>query len=158
MRATWPFELNHCLCNVLDAPPSFTDQGYLKRRYRAWPASHTIRLKCEATGAPPLQFRWLKDGQKLLSRRMEPYLNSSLWFLRLRDVVPDDSGKYTCIVTNPYGSINHTFTLNVVGKSQLALLFVVVCRLKQAKLFCRSTSRKFYITAPLAFDDWMVSN
>ncbi|XP_015756865.1 PREDICTED: fibroblast growth factor receptor 2-like isoform X2 [Acropora digitifera] len=98
------------------APPSFTDQSFLERRYRAWPASHTIRLKCEATGAPPLQFRWLKDGQRLLSRRMDPYLNSSLWFLRLRDVVPDDSGKYTCIVTNPYGSINHTYTLNVVAK------------------------------------------
>lgn len=135
MRATWVFELNHCVCNVLDAPPSFTDQSFLERRYRAWPASHTIRLKCEATGAPPLQFRWLKDGQRLLSRRMDPYLNSSLWFLRLRDVVPDDSGKYTCIVTNPYGSINHTYTLKVVGKSQLALLFVVACRLKQSKTF-----------------------
>ncbi|XP_074634964.1 hemicentin-1-like isoform X1 [Acropora palmata] len=98
------------------APPSFTDQESLRRRYRAWLASHTIRLKCEATGAPPLQFRWLKDGQRLLSRRMDPYLNSSLWFLRLRDVVPDDSGKYTCIVTNPYGSINHTYTLKVVVK------------------------------------------
>ena len=135
MRATWAFELNHCVCNVLDAPPSFTVQSFLERRYRAWPASHTIRLKCEAIGAPPLQFRWLKDGQRLLSRRMDPYLNSSLWFLRLRDVVPDDSGKYTCIVTNPYGSINHTYTLKVVGKSQLALLFVVVCRLKQSKTF-----------------------
>ncbi|XP_067039926.1 uncharacterized protein [Acropora muricata] len=98
------------------APPSFTVQSFLERRYRAWPASHTIRLKCEAIGAPPLQFRWLKDGQRLLSRRMDPYLNSSLWFLRLRDVVPDDSGKYTCIVTNPYGSINHTYTLKVVAK------------------------------------------
>ena len=135
MRATWAFELNHCLCDVLDAPPSFTDQRFLKRRYRAWPAFHTIRLKCEATGAPPLQFRWLKDGQRLLSRQMDPYLNSSQWFLRLRDVVPDDSGKYTCIVTNPYGSINHTYTLKVVGKSQLALLFVVVCRLRQSKTF-----------------------
>ena len=135
MRATCAFELNHCLCNVLDAPPSFTYQSLQERRYRAWPASHTISLTCEATGAPPLQFRWLKDGQRLLSRQRDPYLNSSRWFLRLRDVVPDDSGKYTCIVTNPYGSINHTYTLNVVGKSQLALLFVVVCRLKQSKTF-----------------------
>ncbi|KAK2559014.1 Fibroblast growth factor receptor-like 1, partial [Acropora cervicornis] len=32
------------------APPSFTDQRFLERRYRLWPAFHTIRLKCEATG------------------------------------------------------------------------------------------------------------
>ncbi|KAK2559015.1 Fibroblast growth factor receptor 1, partial [Acropora cervicornis] len=49
---------------------------------------------------------------------MDRYFNSSLWFFRLRDLVPDDSGKYTCIVTNPYGSINHTFTLKVVVKPQ----------------------------------------
>ena len=68
-------------------------------------------------------------GQRLLSRRMDPYRSSSQWFLRLRDVVPDDSGNYTCIVTNPYGSINHTYTVKVVGKSQLDSVFVVVCRL-----------------------------
>ena len=71
---------------------------------------------------------------------MDPYLNSSLWFLRLKDVVPDDSGKYTCIVNNPYGSINHTYTLKVVGKRELDSVFVVVCRLffisvKQCKTF-----------------------
>ena len=64
MRATCAFELNHCLCNVLDAPPSFTDQSFLERRYREWPASHTIRLKCEATGTPSLQFRWAKTTFK----------------------------------------------------------------------------------------------
>ena len=30
--------------------------------------------------------------------------------------MPIDSGKYTCIVSNPYGSINHTYTLQVVGE------------------------------------------
>ena len=49
-------------------------------------------------------------------RRMDPYLNSSIWYLKLKDLVPDDSGKYTCIVSNKYGSINHTYTLQVVGK------------------------------------------
>ena len=50
------------------------------------------------------------------SRRMDPYLNTSIWYLKLKDLVPDDSGKYTCIVSNPYGSINHTYTLQVVGE------------------------------------------
>ena len=31
-------------------------------------------------------------------------------------VVPSDKGNYTCIVENEYGSINHTYQLDVVGK------------------------------------------
>ena len=89
----------------------------LKRAFRAWPASHSIRLKCKATGTPPLKYTWLKDGKKmLLKRRMDPYLNTSIWYLTLRDLLPNDSGKYTCIVSNPYGSINHTYTLQVFGE------------------------------------------
>ncbi|XP_020606914.1 fibroblast growth factor receptor 2-like isoform X4 [Orbicella faveolata] len=96
--------------------PRFSDPNMLKRAFRAWPASHSIRLKCQATGAPPLKYTWLKDGMKMPSRRMDPYLNTSIWYLKLKDLVPDDSGKYTCIVSNPYGSINHTYTLQVVAK------------------------------------------
>ena len=51
-------------------------------------------------------------------RRMDLYLNTSIWYLKLKDLVPDDSGQYTCIVSNPYGSINHTYTLQVVGESR----------------------------------------
>lgn len=32
-------------------------------------------------------------------------------------VVPSDKGNYTCIVENKYGNINHTYQLDVVGKS-----------------------------------------
>ena len=49
-------------------------------------------------------------------RKIDPYLNTSIWYLKLKDLLPDDSGKYTCIVSNPYGSINHTYTLQVVGE------------------------------------------
>ena len=101
---------------IEDAPPSFLGLKFIEKSYRAWPAAHKIKLKCEAVGAPPLRYKWLKDGHRLLSRLMDPYFNSSLWYLKLKDLVPDDSGDYTCIVTNPYGSINHTYTLNVVGK------------------------------------------
>lgn len=38
-----------------------------------------------------------------------------MWYLKLKDLVPLDSGKYTCVVSNAYGSINHTYTLRVVG-------------------------------------------
>ena len=105
----------HIFCSSSGAP-RFSDPSMLKRAFRAWPASHSIRLKCEATGAPPLKYKWLKDGVKMFMRRMDPYLNTSIWYLKLKDLVPNDSGTYTCIVSNPYGSINHTYTLQVVGE------------------------------------------
>ena len=98
------------------AAPTFSYPNTLKRTFRAWPASHTIRLKCKAKGAPPLKYTWLKDGHRMPQRRQGSYLNSSIWYLIVKDLVPNDSGKYTCIVSNPYGSINHTYTLKVVGK------------------------------------------
>lgn len=41
-----------------------------------------------------------------------------MWYLKLKDLVPLDSGRYTCVVSNTYGSINHTYTLRVVEKSR----------------------------------------
>ena len=105
----------HIFCSSLGAP-RFSDQSMLKRAFRAWPASHSIRLKCQATGTPPLKYTWLKDGMEMPRRRMDPHLNTSIWYLKLKHLMPIDSGKYTCIVSNPYGSINHTYTLQVVGE------------------------------------------
>ncbi|PFX31040.1 Fibroblast growth factor receptor-like 1 [Stylophora pistillata] len=100
--------------------PVFSDPNLLKRSFRAWPASQSIRLKCQATGAPPLRYIWLKDGKDIKNRRLDPYVNASLWYLKLRDLVPADSGRYTCLVSNRYGSINHTFTLQVVARPHSA--------------------------------------
>lgn len=41
------------------------------------------------------------------------------WTLIMESVVPSDKGNYTCVVENAYGSINHTYTLDVVGESCL---------------------------------------
>lgn len=41
------------------------------------------------------------------------------WTLIMESVVPSDKGNYTCLVENAYGSINHTYTLDVVGESCL---------------------------------------
>lgn len=34
----------------------------------------------------------------------------------MESVVPSDKGNYTCLVENEFGSINHTYTLDVVGE------------------------------------------
>ncbi|XP_032240703.1 fibroblast growth factor receptor 2 isoform X2 [Nematostella vectensis] len=97
-------------------PPRFLDWNKMKRAFIAWPASHSMRLRCQATGTPPLRYHWLKDGKEIKGRRLDPYMNTTLWFFRLKDLVPTDTGKYTCIVSNAYGSINHTYTLRVIAK------------------------------------------
>lgn len=38
------------------------------------------------------------------------------WSLIMESVVPSDKGNYTCVVENDYGSINHTYHLDVVGE------------------------------------------
>ena len=81
-----------------------------------WSVGHSVMLKCKAAGAAPLKYTWLKDGKILRARILDPYLNTSIWYLKLKHLVPGDAGLYTCIVSNPYGSINHTFTVRVQGK------------------------------------------
>lgn len=100
------------------ASPRFVDSIRMQQTFIAWPARHTVRLKCKANGSNPLKFQWLKDGDPSIHRRLQPRLKTNMWYLKLKDLVPLDSGKYTCVVSNAYGSINHTYTLRVVEKSR----------------------------------------
>lgn len=34
----------------------------------------------------------------------------------MESVVPSDRGNYTCVVENKYGSITHSYVLDVLGK------------------------------------------
>lgn len=36
----------------------------------------------------------------------------------MESVVPSDRGNYTCVVENKYGSISHSYVLDVLGKKQ----------------------------------------
>ncbi|XP_068709960.1 fibroblast growth factor receptor-like 1 isoform X2 [Montipora foliosa] len=98
--------------------PRFVDSIRMRQRFIAWPARHNIRMKCKANGSTPLKFQWFKDGQATIERRLQPRLKTNMWYLKLKDLVPLDSGRYTCVVSNSYGSINHTYTLKVVEKSR----------------------------------------
>ena len=54
-----------------------------------------VNLTCEATGAPPLTYRWYRDGQ-LLEGKIRPYLY-------IAEFSPEDRGNYTCNVINNEG-------------------------------------------------------
>lgn len=50
-------------------------------------------------------------------RHVSPQVRYATWSIIMDSVVPSDKGNYTCIVENEYGSINHTYQLDVVGKN-----------------------------------------
>lgn len=58
-----------------------------------------------------------------------PQVRYATWSIIMDSVVPSDKGNYTCIVENKYGSINHTYQLDVVGEdgSGAALLPAQQC-------------------------------
>lgn len=51
---------------------------------------------------------------------VSPQVRYATWSIIMDSVVPSDKGNYTCIVENEYGSINHTYQLDVVGKKATA--------------------------------------
>lgn len=51
---------------------------------------------------------------------VSPQVRYATWSIIMDSVVPSDKGNYTCIVENEYGSINHTYQLDVVGKKAAA--------------------------------------
>lgn len=44
----------------------------------------------------------------------------------MESVVPSDRGNYTCLVENKYGSISHSYVLDVLGKKHLLLVILSV--------------------------------
>ncbi len=79
------------------------------------PAGSTVRLRCRATGKPRPSVVWLRAGQVV--EQIDE--SDSKWLLRLPNAQEEDSGKYTCRVFNSAGTINFTYTLEIVGKDDL---------------------------------------
>lgn len=55
----------------------------------------SVNLTCDAVGAPPLTYRWCRDGQ-LISGEIRPYLYKL-------EFSPYDRGIYSCKVINHEG-------------------------------------------------------
>ncbi|XP_066968316.1 fibroblast growth factor receptor 3-like isoform X3 [Macrobrachium rosenbergii] len=77
------------------------------------PAGNVAELKCQARG-PNLTFTWLKDGEKPARQLGDVRIKGAM--LKMENLVPTDSGNYTCVVSNQYGSINHTYSLEVIER------------------------------------------
>ncbi|KAL2302740.1 hypothetical protein Nmel_010188, partial [Mimus melanotis] len=97
--------------------PYWTHTDKMEKRLHAVPAANTVKFRCPAMGNPTPTMRWLKNGKEFKQEhRIGGYkVRNQHWSLIMESVVPSDKGNYTCIVENQYGSINHTYHLDVVG-------------------------------------------
>uniref|UniRef100_A0A5F8G3A8 Fibroblast growth factor receptor n=1 Tax=Monodelphis domestica TaxID=13616 RepID=A0A5F8G3A8_MONDO len=99
--------------------PYWTHTEKMEKRLHAVPAANTVKFRCPAGGNPIPSMRWLKNGKEFKQEhRIGGYkVRNQHWSLIMESVVPSDKGNYTCIVENEYGSINHTYHLDVVERS-----------------------------------------
>uniref|UniRef100_A0A8C3J6R6 Hemicentin-1 n=1 Tax=Calidris pygmaea TaxID=425635 RepID=A0A8C3J6R6_9CHAR len=72
----------------------------------------SLNIECTATGTPPPQINWLKNGLPL-SVSSQIRLLSSGQILRLARVQISDAGVYTCVASNRAGVDNKHYNLQV---------------------------------------------
>ncbi|XP_077073559.1 fibroblast growth factor receptor 2 isoform X8 [Siphateles boraxobius] len=99
--------------------PFWTFPEKMEKKLHAVPAANTVKFRCAAAGNPKPKMRWLKNAKPFRQEdRMGGYkVRLQHWTLIMESVVPSDKGNYTCLVENAFGSINHTYTLDVVERS-----------------------------------------
>lgn len=91
-------------------PPRFKNEQSLSN-ITAKPSGSYIQLSCAATGKPEPNITWLLNGTKI-SRNMGR-VKKVKWSILMEELVPSDSGLYTCKVCNRHGCINHTTALYI---------------------------------------------
>ncbi|KAK7146547.1 hypothetical protein R3I93_014103 [Phoxinus phoxinus] len=84
------------------------------------PVSNTVKFHCQANGNPTPTLKLLKNGKEFKRNwRIGGFkVREHIWTIIMESVVPSDKGNYTCLMENKYGSINHTFQLDVFERSQ----------------------------------------
>ncbi|KAM5264202.1 microfibrillar-associated protein 3-like [Ctenodactylus gundi] len=90
-------------------------------------------INCSVYGIPDPQFKWynsvgklLKEDEEERGREKWQMLDSGL--LNITKVSFSDRGKYTCVASNIYGTVNNTVTLRVIFTSgDMGVYYMVVC-------------------------------
>uniref|UniRef100_A0AAQ5XWL6 Fibroblast growth factor receptor 4 n=1 Tax=Amphiprion ocellaris TaxID=80972 RepID=A0AAQ5XWL6_AMPOC len=91
----------------------------MEKKLYAVPAGNTVKFRCPAMGSPMPTIRWLKNGREFRGEHRIGgiKLRHQHWSLVMESVVPSDRGNYTCVVENKYGSIAHSYVLDVLERS-----------------------------------------
>ncbi|XP_027133502.1 fibroblast growth factor receptor 1-A isoform X1 [Larimichthys crocea] len=104
---------------LLPMAPQWAHPEKMEKKLHAVPASKTVRFRCQASGNPMPTLKWYKNGKEFKrDHRIGGFkVRDHVWTIIMESVVPSDKGNYTCVVENQYGSINHTYQLDVVERS-----------------------------------------
>ncbi|KAJ8385406.1 hypothetical protein AAFF_G00189320 [Aldrovandia affinis] len=99
--------------------PYWTHTQRMEKKLYAVPAGNTVKFRCPAMGSPLPTIRWLKNGREFRGEHRIGgiKLRHQHWSLVMESVVPSDRGNYTCVVENKYGSIAHSYLLDVLERS-----------------------------------------
>ncbi|RWS01303.1 fibroblast growth factor receptor 1-like isoform X2, partial [Dinothrombium tinctorium] len=81
--------------------------------YNSRDSGQSMRFKCPFDGNPLPSITWLKNGGQLYRENGYPISFPKRSHLLLENLTERDSGNYTCVVSNLFGSINATFWLVV---------------------------------------------
>ncbi|KAJ3612895.1 hypothetical protein NHX12_019152 [Muraenolepis orangiensis] len=98
------------------ARPRFTQPAKMRKRVIARPVGSSVRLKCAAGGNPRPDIVWLKDDRPLTEREVGQGRQKK-WTLSLRSLTAEQSGRYTCRVSNRAGEINATYKVEVIQRT-----------------------------------------
>uniref|UniRef100_A0A672RWR7 Fibroblast growth factor receptor n=1 Tax=Sinocyclocheilus grahami TaxID=75366 RepID=A0A672RWR7_SINGR len=108
-----------CTIGFYVLAPYWTHTQRMEKKLYAVPAGNTVKFRCPATGSPLPIIRWLKNGREFRGEHRIGgiKLRHQHWSLVMESVVPSDRGNYSCVVENKYGSIAHTYLLDVLERS-----------------------------------------
>ncbi|XP_033122405.1 fibroblast growth factor receptor-like 1 isoform X2 [Anneissia japonica] len=95
--------------------PKFIKQLKMRKKTRVKPKGGTVHMNCKATGHPRPDIYWKKDGKNLTDDVLGTTKRGPST-LSLTKLKAEDSGVYTCIVSNRNGQINATYKLEVVDQ------------------------------------------
>ncbi|XP_071783895.2 hemicentin-1 [Centroberyx gerrardi] len=95
----------------VQVPPTLLGSGDM--RTVAVPFKGHVTLECLADSDPPPDIEWYKDEAKLqLGGRIQRLAGGQ--YLEIQEVRPEDSGQYSCVVTNIAGSSSLFFTVEIL--------------------------------------------
>ncbi|XP_033947808.1 hemicentin-1 [Pseudochaenichthys georgianus] len=95
----------------VQVPPTLVGSGDV--RTLTVPVNGHLTLECLANSDPAPEIEWYKDEAKLqLGSRIQRLAGGQ--YLEIQEVRPEDSGHYSCVVTNIAGSTSLFFTVEIL--------------------------------------------
>ncbi|XP_075553121.1 fibroblast growth factor receptor 4-like [Dermacentor variabilis] len=101
--------------NQRESRPRFVNPAKMENAIKVQPIGGSARLSCRATGVPEPRVAWFKNGQPLTFAASNRE-SGQRYTLLLTDLALNDSGQYTCVVSNRLGSVQWTYTVEVHEK------------------------------------------